>query len=108
MKEQFETDLIIKAGALSQLHICVVTVLKRRKMQARKSGVREIISQSGSALSQAYTATTVTRAHPGSEDCKPRTGISASVLSRFIWLLSKTLVCSEGNAFCCCCFEKFD
>lgn len=77
-------------------------------MGVTKREEQEIISQPGSALSQAYTAATVTLAHPGSKDCKPGTGISASVLSRLIWLLSKALVCSEGDAFCCCCFEKFD
>lgn len=34
-------------------------------------------------------------------------GISLFVLRQFIWLLSKALVCSRGDAFCCC-FEKFN
>lgn len=41
MKEQFETDLIIKAGALSQLHICVVTFEKEKDAGKEKRSVRD-------------------------------------------------------------------
>lgn len=45
--------------------------------------------------------------YPGFKIYKLGMGISLFVPSQFIWPLSKALVCSRGDAFCCR-FEKFN
>lgn len=80
---------------------------EKEKGKQRTRG-HSLPARSCPALSAQQQQITEDLPHPGFKIYKLGIGISLFVPSQFIWLLSKVLVCSRGDAFCCFHFEKFN